>query len=84
MARRRFLCRSTGSPHCWRASPTPVRGRCSRFNHPLFILFSSGTTGKPKCIVHGAGGTLIEHVKEHRLHGDLGPGDTLFFQTSCA
>ena len=54
------------------------------FNHPLFILFSSGTTGKPKCIVHGAGGTLIEHVKEHRLHCDLAPDDKLFFQTSCA
>ena len=54
------------------------------FNHPLFILFSSGTTGPPKCIVHGAGGTLLEHVKEHRLHGDLRRGDKLFFQTSCA
>ena len=54
------------------------------FNHPLFILFSSGTTGKPKCIVHGAGGTLLEHVKEHRLHGDFGPGDKLFFHTTCA
>ena len=54
------------------------------FNHPLFILFSSGTTGPPKCIIHGAGGTLIEHVKEHRLHGDLRPGDKLFFQTSAA
>jgi acetoacetyl-CoA synthetase len=54
------------------------------FNHPLFILFSSGTTGPPKCIVHGAGGTLLEHVKEHRLHLDLGPGDKLFFQTSCS
>jgi acetoacetyl-CoA synthetase len=52
------------------------------FNHPLFILFSSGTTGKPKCIVHGAGGTLLEHVKEHRLHGDLRPSDRLFFHTS--
>jgi acetoacetyl-CoA synthetase len=54
------------------------------FNHPLFVLFSSGTTGRPKCIVHGAGGTLIEHVKEHRLHSDLGAGDRLFFQTSAA
>ncbi len=54
------------------------------FNEPLFILFSSGTTGQPKCIVHGAGGTLLEHVKEHRLHCDLKQGDKLFFQTSCA
>jgi acetoacetyl-CoA synthetase len=54
------------------------------FNHPLFILFTSGTTGPPKCIVHGAGGTLLEHLKEHRLHLDLGPEDTLFFQTSTA
>ena len=54
------------------------------FNHPLFILFSSGTTGRPKCIIHGAGGTLLEHVKEHRLHGDLRPADKLFFHTTCA
>jgi acetoacetyl-CoA synthetase len=54
------------------------------FDHPLFILFSSGTTGRPKCIVHGAGGTLLEHLKEHRLHVDLGPTDTLFFHTSAA
>ena len=54
------------------------------FNHPLFVLFTSGTTGRPKCIVHGAGGTLLEHAKEHRLHVDLGPSDTLFFQTSTA
>jgi len=53
------------------------------FNHPLFTMFSSGTTGAPKCIQHGAGGTLLEHVKEHRLHCNLGPGDKLFFQTSC-
>jgi acetoacetyl-CoA synthetase len=54
------------------------------FNHPLFIMFTSGTTGPPKCIVHGAGGTLLEHVKEHRLHVDLKPGERLFFQTSCS
>jgi len=53
------------------------------FNHPLFVLFSSGTTGAPKCIVHGAGGTLMEHWKELRLHSDLGPGDRLYFTTSC-
>jgi acetoacetyl-CoA synthetase len=53
------------------------------FNQPLFTMFSSGTTGAPKCIQHGAGGTLLEHVKEHRLHCDLRPGDKLFFQTSC-
>lgn len=52
------------------------------FNHPLAILFSSGTTGLPKCIVHGAGGTLVEHVKEHRLHGDLGPRDRILFHTT--
>jgi acetoacetyl-CoA synthetase len=54
------------------------------FNHPLFILFSSGTTGRPKCIVHGAGGTLLEHIKEHRLHGDMRSTDKLFFYTSTA
>ena len=54
------------------------------FNHPLFIVFSSGTTGPPKCIVHSAGGTLLEHVKEHRLHCDLTRNDTMFFHTSCA
>jgi len=54
------------------------------FNHPLFVLFTSGTTGPPKCIVHGAGGTLLEHLKEHRLHVDLRRDDTLFFHTTAA
>lgn len=53
------------------------------FEHPLFIMFSSGTTGKPKCIVHSAGGTLVQHLKEHLLHTDLGKDDRLFYFTTC-
>lgn len=53
------------------------------FAHPLYILFSSGTTGIPKCIVHSAGGTLVQHVKEHRLHAGLVDGDRFFYFTTC-
>jgi len=53
------------------------------FDHPLYIMYSSGTTGVPKCIVHGAGGTLIQHLKEHQLHVNLKPADKIFFYTTC-
>jgi len=53
------------------------------FDHPLYILFSSGTTGPPKCIVHGAGGTLLQHLKELVLHTDLKRQDRIFYYTTC-
>ena len=53
------------------------------FDHPLYVMFSSGTTGRPKCIVHGVGGTLLEHLKEHVLHTDLRREDKIFYATTC-
>ena len=66
-----------------RFAPTDIDFVQMPFSHPLYIMYSSGTTGKPKCIVHGAGGTLLQHIKEHGLHCDLNPGDRLFYFTTC-
>jgi acetoacetyl-CoA synthetase len=60
----------------------PLRFTRVAFDHPLYILFSSGTTGKPKCIVHGTGGILLKHASEHHLHTDLKPADRLFYFTT--
>ncbi len=72
----------------WQDFLDPHRGALPEFaqlpfNHPLYILYSSGTTGIPKCIVHGAGGTLIQHLKEHQLHCDIKPDDRVFYFTTC-
>jgi len=64
-------------------NPPPLRFEQRKFEDPLYILYSSGTTGQPKCIVHGIGGTLLQHLKEHRLHVDLTRDDTLFYFTTC-
>ncbi|MBI4755161.1 MAG: acetoacetate--CoA ligase [Betaproteobacteria bacterium] len=66
----------------WRGQ-TEIEFEQLPFDHPLYILYSSGTTGVPKCIVHGAGGVLLQHLKEHQLHADVRPDDRLFYFTTC-
>ena len=69
-----FIAGETASEIAFRRMP---------FNHPLYIMYSSGTTGKPKCIVHGAGGTLLQHLKEHKLQCDVKRDDRVFYFTTC-
>jgi acetoacetyl-CoA synthetase len=66
-----------------RFAPAEVTFERLPFSHPLYILYSSGTTGIPKCIVHSVGGTLIQHLKEHRLHCGIVEGDRFFYFTTC-
>ncbi|MCS0419495.1 acetoacetate--CoA ligase [Vibrio diabolicus] len=64
-------------------SPLSIQYQPTLFNDPLFVLYSSGTTGQPKCIVHSVGGTLLNHLKEHQLHCDIKPQDKVFYYTTC-
>ena len=66
-----------------RHAEQPLHFTAMPFNAPLYILYSSGTTGQPKCITHSAGGILLNHLKEHRLHCDIRPGDKVFYFTTC-
>ena len=64
-------------------SPAEIDFERLPFDHPLYIMYSSGTTGVPKCIVHGAGGTLLQHIKELALHSDVKPGERILYFTTC-
>ena len=74
------MLREFVNPYRWQ---TEIEFAQLPFNHPLYILYSSGTTGVPKCIVHSAGGALLQHLKEHRLQADVKPGDKLFYFSTC-
>ncbi|EOD77410.1 Acetoacetyl-CoA synthetase [Grimontia indica] len=72
---------------CWKAIVSkpaePLTFTRVGFNDPMYVLYSSGTTGKPKCIIHSVGGMLLNHLKEHQLHSDVKPGDKVFYFTTC-
>ncbi len=75
-----LMLRTFVNPYRWQ---TEIEFTQLPFDHPLYILYSSGTTGVPKCIVHSAGGALLQHLKEHRLQCDVKPSDKVFFYTTC-
>ena len=79
-----FLAASEGGERAPGAAlPNPISFDLLPFDHPLYIMYSSGTTGAPKCIVHGAGGTLLQHIKEISLHSDLKAGQRMLYLTTC-